>query len=100
MQDSEILEVLLELARDAGLVVRIGSGTSGGGGGDETPLASGVCRVRDEIWVVLSVNEPAVGQIQVLASALRKYAGTLLEERFLPPAVRAWVDPGGNLEAP
>jgi hypothetical protein len=97
MQDSEILEVLLELARDAGLVVRIGSGSSGVG--DETPLASGVCRVRDEVWVVLSISEPAVGQIQVLAGALKKYAGTLLEERFLPPAVRAWVDPGGDLEA-
>jgi len=98
MQDSEILELMLELARDAGLVVRIGSGHTGGA--DETPLASGVCRVRDEIWVVLSVHEPAVGQIQVLAGALRKHAGTLLEERFLPPAVRVWLDPGGDLEAP
>lgn len=98
MQDSEILELLLELARDAGLVVRIGSGHAGGP--DETPLASGVCRVRDEIWVVLSVHEPVVGQIEVLADALKKHAGTLLEERFLPPAVRAWLDPGGDLEAP
>ena len=69
MEDAEILEVLLELARDAGLVVRIGSGTTGS---DETPLASGVCRVRDEVWVVLSVHEPAVGQIRVLAGALKK----------------------------
>ena len=32
MEDREILELLLELARDAGLELRVGSGTRGAGG--------------------------------------------------------------------
>ena len=34
-------------------------------------------------------------EIDVLAGALREHAGTLLEDRYLPPAVRALLASGG-----
>lgn len=90
MQQSDVLEVLLEVAAEAGMRVQIAGREARGG--DALPLASGVCKVRGEWWVVLSSSEPVGSQIQTLAAALKKHAGTLLEERHLPPAVRSVVD--------
>ena len=90
MDDTELLEHLFELARDAGLVVRI----HGAGSAADTGLASGVCRVRDEVWVVLSREEPASVHVDVLCQALRTEAGDFLEGRFVPPAVRDRIDAG------
>jgi len=91
MDDAQILDSLRELAREAGMRVRIAG--RGRGGDDDLPVASGVCRVRGEIWVVLSTAEPPPVQIATLAQALCKYAGPLLEQRHLPPAVRACIEP-------
>ena len=93
MEEVEILEVLFELAREAGMRVNIAG--RGQVGVDNLPLTSGVCRVRDQVFVVLSVAEPVSVQIEVLAMALREYAGELLEDRHLPPAVRIYIDPVG-----
>lgn len=89
MQESEILEVLLELANEAGMRVKVAGRDAGG---DSLPVSSGVCRVRGELWVVLANVEPPSAQIRVLAAAIRKHAPALVEERHLPPAVRAWLE--------
>jgi hypothetical protein len=90
MDGAQILEVLQELASEAGFEIRrVGSGRPPE---DDPPIASGVCRLRGRVWVVLSGSEPLELQIDVLAGALRKHAGTLLEDRYLPPAVRARIE--------
>lgn len=89
MSPEELLERLLELARETGLPVRLVRGSALG---EVVPAAaSGVCRVRGEVWVVLSASDPPQARIGVLAGALRAHRGEELESRYLPPAVRAWV---------
>jgi hypothetical protein len=94
MEPAELLARLVELAGEAGVRVR-----SAGAG--EAPLESGVCRVRGELWLVLVPADPLEHRIGVVARALRSHAPALLEERWLPPAVRARLeaeggrDPGG-----
>lgn len=90
MQESEILEVLLELAAEAGMRVKIAGQSAATQ--DALPLSSGVCRVHGELWVILSNVEPASAQIRVLAAAIRTHATSLTEDRHLPPAVRAWLE--------
>jgi hypothetical protein len=81
---SELLERLAELAREAGLEVReLRAGAEG-----EPAPASGVCRVRGETWVVLAASDGLERRIDVLAQALKSHAGQILEDRYLPPAVR------------
>ena len=77
-------EALRTLADEAGLEVRPVPGVSA----DGAPIASGVCRLRDRVWVLLSDADPIEQRIQVLAGALRSQAGERLESRYLPPAVR------------
>jgi hypothetical protein len=93
MDDTQILEVLLELASETGVEVRIAGRTPRGA--EEPPLASGVCKVRGVMWVVLSGAETVAVQIDVLAGALGRYSRDELEDRHLPPAVRARIDPEG-----
>lgn len=92
VDESDILEVLLDLAESAGFQVRPG----GQLGPDDPPLASGVCRLRGQLFVVLSANESVPMQIDTLAGALREHASSLLESQHLPPAVRAVLDPAGR----
>ena len=65
------MEALLGLARDAGLEVRIVHANRGSD--VEIPPASGTCRVRGEVWVVLSTSDPMEVRLEVLADALRHY---------------------------
>ena len=86
MEAADLMQAFVELADAAGLEVRVaGAGSRGDPG---LPTASGVCRVRGETWVVLSQSDSVDVQLDVLAAALRNHAGPLLEERYLPPAVR------------
>ena len=55
------------------------------------PATSGVCRVRDRIWVMLSQADPAEARLEVLAAALRTHAAAWMEGRYLAPAVRERV---------
>ena len=90
MQPAELMQAFVELAGEAGLEVRIaGAGTRGE---LDLPIVSGVCRVRDATWVVLSQADSVDVQLDVLANALRTHARALLEERYLPPAVRERAD--------
>lgn len=90
MEQSEILEVLLDLARDAKLEVRPVS--AGAGEDGLLPPTSAVCRVRGVVWVMLSSADPVSIQLRVLAEALRDHAAEISEGRFLPPAVRAALE--------
>ena len=84
MDNSDLLEALLGLAKEAGLEVRLTSQVRD----NEMPPMSGTCRVRDAVWVVLSASDPLELQLGVLANALRTHARALIESRYLPPAVR------------
>ena len=94
MDEAQILEHLLELAGEAGMKVRAGG--SGRLGDDLPPVASGVCRVRGELWVVLAEGDGLLIQIDTLADALRTHAAQFIEDRHLPPAVRTFLDPLGD----
>jgi hypothetical protein len=94
MDESQILQTLFELAGEAGMKVRAGG--SAKLGEDLPPLASGVCKVRGELWVVLAAGDSVPIQIETLATALRSHAADLIEERHLPPAVRTFLDPPGD----
>ena len=103
MEPVELLQVLLELANDAGLEVRLVGGAgdedSSGVGADsraetEPPPASAVCRVRGRVYIVLSRADPVAIQLQVIAGAVRDHAGSFCDARYLPPAVRDLVSPG------
>ena len=87
MTPAELLAALTALAEELGLRVRPAQPDVEAG-----PLASGVCRVRGEILVVLVASDSEEERIAVLARALRAHAGSTLDERWLPPAVRARID--------
>lgn len=84
MSPPELLEALLELAREVDLEVRRVAAAEA-----ET---SGVCRLRSRIWVLLSSADPLEQRIAVLAAALRDHAREACESRYLPPAVRAALE--------
>jgi hypothetical protein len=90
MDGSELLDCLVELAREAGIDVRV---LARGAGGD-LPPESAVCRVRGSVWVVLSAADLPEQRVAVLVRALREHAGPALEGRYLPPAVRDLLERG------
>jgi hypothetical protein len=90
MEPSQLLETLLELADSVGLAVqRVGRQPAFEG---LSPSSSGTCKVRGKVRVLLADSDPLEARISVLARALREDAGEALEERFLPPAVRACLE--------
>jgi hypothetical protein len=80
----ELLEALLELAAAVELEVRRVT--------SDEAQASGVCRLRNRIWVMLSTADPIEQRIAVLTGALRDHAREACEARYLAPAVRAALD--------
>jgi len=87
MNPQQIHDELLALARSAGFDVRRSSGRIGREA--DLPVASGVCLVRGSVWVILSATESLEERSDVLVEALTTHARSLLEDRYLPPAVRA-----------
>ena len=65
----------------------------------DPPVASGVCRVRGETWVLLAPADGLEQRVEVLAQRAKSHAGGRLEGRYLPPAVRARLakEPGSGL---
>jgi hypothetical protein len=57
---------------------------------------SGVCRLRDRLFVLLAAGDPPERQLAVLAGALRDHRADACEARYLPPAVRAALDAPGQ----
>lgn len=90
MEDADILESLLELASEAGLKVRVAGREPLSSEGPA--VASGVCRLKGQLWVILSSGDPGAAQIRMLASALREHAADVIDGKHLPPAVRAVLD--------
>lgn len=89
MQAADLIQALLDLADEVGLEVRA---VRVGGADGDSPVSSGVVRVKGRVWVVLSDSDPSDVQISVLASALAAHAGEALDERWLPPALRAVIE--------
>lgn len=90
MEARDLLEGLLELAAEAELEVRILSNTAAAA--ENAPTESAACRVGARIWVVLAPSDPPLHQAEVLAGALSKYRAAFLEDRFLSPALREFVE--------
>jgi len=88
VDEVDILEALFELAGEAGFEIRAGGRLSP----DDPPLESGVCRLRGQLYMVLSANESVSMQIEALGSALREHASELLDQRHLPPAIRSVLE--------
>jgi hypothetical protein len=82
-----MLDVLVGLAEEAGIAVRVART-----GESELPPRSGICRVRGRLLLVVASAEPVEARIEAVAAALREHGGGLLEQRFLPPAVRERLD--------
>ncbi len=89
MDKAELRDTLVSLAREAGLEVRTLDSERGREG--DVALASGTCRVRGAVWVVVSSSDPLEAQLETLADALRTHASAFLEGRYLAPAVRERV---------
>jgi hypothetical protein len=86
MEPSEILQVLLDLAREAEIEVRP-VGRQGLEAGEPQP-GSGIVKLKGRTWVMLSSVDPVAIQLEVLAKALKENAADLLESRHLPPQIR------------
>jgi len=82
MDEEKLLEALLEL--------RVLSQSAGVA--DYSPTSSAACRVGDRIWVVLAPDDPILHQSKVLAQALGRYRSEMLEEAFIAPGVRDFLD--------
>lgn len=92
MDAAGLLDLLAELAVEAGFRVQVLSASTGSEG--EFPPRSGHCRVQGEVRVILAAQEPLEDRIEALADALRANAGPFLESHYLAPAVRERIDRG------
>ncbi len=90
MDETRLLEALLELADRSELEVRVLSPSSTAA--DYAPTSSATCRVGERIWVVLAPDDPALHQAEVLAGSLCRYRSEFLEEQFIAPGVREFLD--------
>ena len=62
-----MLELLVGLAEEAGIAVRVARA-----GESELPPRSGICRVRGRLLLVVSAAEPVEARIEAVAAALRE----------------------------
>lgn len=90
MEPERLVEALLELADRADLEVRVLSAL--GTDGEFRPTESAACRVGERIWVVLAPNDPPAHQARVLADALERFRADFLEDTFVAPGVRDFLD--------
>ncbi|MCP3985845.1 MAG: hypothetical protein GY723_15795 [bacterium] len=90
MEPGEILDVLVEVAQEAGVTVRVLSRAAAREG--EPLPESNVCRIRGEPWLILASGESIEDRISAAALAVRTFAARQAERRFLPPAVRERLD--------
>jgi hypothetical protein len=94
METGKLLEALLELADRARLEVRVLS--AGSNAVEFAPTRSAACRVGERIWVVLAPDDPPLDQAEALAEALGRYRAEFLEENFVSPGVRAFLEQIGG----
>ena len=85
-----LLAALRELASEVGLrIERVAPQPALEG---LSPGSSAVCRLRGQTVVFLSDSDPLTTRVHILARGLQDHCGEALDERFLPPAVRACLD--------
>jgi hypothetical protein len=89
MEPSQILEALLDVAREAGLEVRPVARSEP----DLPQPGSGIVKLRGRVYVMLSSVDPVTIQLETLARALREHAPAFIEEHHLPPALRRLLEP-------
>jgi hypothetical protein len=86
VEPGEILDCLVDLAREAGLEVRRLPASAGS---ETEPLArSGVCRLRGRLLVLLATADSMEDRIDAVVRGLRSLEPAALEGRWIPPAVR------------
>ena len=90
MDDQGLLEILLELAERAEIEVRVLSESDRGA--EFRPSESTAGRLGDQIWVVLAPSDPVTHQARVLADALVRYREAFLDETYIPPGAREFID--------
>ena len=90
MDPRKLLEELLDLASRAELEVRALSTSPSDA--EFRPTESAACRVGDRVWVVLAPGDPAEHQAKILAEALGRFRESFLEEMFIAPGVRDFID--------
>lgn len=95
MEGEALLDLLVELARQAGIQVRVMPRSA-----EELQPAprSGFCRIRGAPWLLLAAGEPLEDRLEAAARAVRALGPEALEGRYLPPAVRERLDPLGGRE--
>lgn len=90
MDDHDVLTRLIALAGDLGLRVdRVAAQPPLEG---LAPGSSAACTLRGQTLVLLSDSDPLAVRVALLAHTLVRDCGDALEGRFLPPAVRVWLD--------
>jgi hypothetical protein len=94
VEGEALLDFLVELAQEAGIRVRVIPPSAAEL--DPAPR-SGTCRIRGAPWLLLAAGEPIEDRIEAAAEAVRTHALEALEGRYLPPAVRARIDPHGAI---
>ena len=91
MESEAILDALVEIARESGVTVRVIPRATAREG--EPLPASDVCVIRGEPWLLLAAGESLEDRIAAAARAVQRFAPDIAETRFLPPAIRARLDP-------
>ncbi|MEZ4281841.1 MAG: hypothetical protein R3F21_19740 [Myxococcota bacterium] len=89
MRDEDRVAALLELAHAAGLEVRVLSSHAAAEEG--APRQSAFGRLASRVWVLIVPDDPPAHQAAALAQALGRFRAEFLEERFVPPALRAFI---------
>jgi len=95
MLPAEVLDCLLDLARELGLEVR--RMPARGGMETEVPARSGVCRLRGRLLVLLAPGDSLEDLIDTLGQGLRSAGAGLWEGRWIPPAVRDRLEGSGGV---
>ncbi len=90
MKLEAILDVLVEMAEEAGVTVRVLSRAAAREG--EPLPESNLCRIRGQPWLILAPGESIEDRIGAAARAVQTFASEVAERRFLPPAVRERLD--------
>jgi hypothetical protein len=90
MDPHTLLEALVDLAGHTQLEVRMLSAASAAV--DYSPTGSTAGRVGDRVWVVLAPDDPPLHQAGVLAGALARYRADYLENNYVAPGVRDFIE--------
>ena len=100
MDPVELLQALMDLAREAGLAVRV-VGRNPGAEPDAliAPRASAVCKIRGQTCVVIASSDPLTGQLEVLTDAVKTHAAEYLGSHYLPPALREYLGDPSDFDA-